>query len=91
MQIRGNRLQPPRTTSRSGRLTDCQRREIARLANDPALLLELRTAPGPCSVSDGPDERLEVGPIRYRASWCNEHWPRIDHLRGRIVPLTTGS
>jgi hypothetical protein len=78
-------------TIRSGRLTDAQRSEIARLANDPALLTELRAAHEPCSMSDGPNERLEVGPVRYRASWCNEHRRHIDHLRARIVALTLGS
>lgn len=85
------RIEPMHTTFRSGRLTDAQRSEIARLANDPALLTELRAAHGPCSVSDGPDERLEVGPVRYRASWCKEHRRHIDHLRTRIVALTLGS
>jgi len=85
------RIQSPRATSRSGRLTDAQHREIALLANDPALLAEMRTAHGSCSVSDGPDERPEIGAIRYSASWCKERRPRIDHLRSRIVALTTGS
>jgi hypothetical protein len=83
------RLASAGTRSRTGRLTDAQRRELAGLANDPALLTELATSPGPCSVSDGTEERLQVGSVGYLANWCGEHRPHIDHLRERIIALTT--
>lgn len=82
---------PSQKPPRNGRLTETQRNELAVLANDPRLRRELRKAPGRCTISDGPEERLEVGSTKYLANWCHEDRPRIKHLRERIVSLTTGS
>jgi len=81
---------PPETTTRSGRLTAEQHHELARLAADPALDYELRTAPGRCTISDGSTERLEVGSARYLASWCPEYRPLIARIRARIEAFTIG-
>lgn len=78
--------EPPRT----GRLTEAQRGELAVLATEPALGFELSKDHAPCTVSDGSSERLEVGSLRYVASWCREDRPRIAHLRERILSFTTG-
>jgi hypothetical protein len=82
----GPSLNPP---PRTGRLTEKQRTELAVLAIDPLLLRELRRSTGRCEVSDGPDERLEVGDVHYVASWCKKNRPHIDHLRARIRAFTT--
>jgi hypothetical protein len=82
---------PSQKPARSGQLTAAQRDELALLANDPRLRAELRQRHGRCTISDGPEERLEVGSLRYLANWCHEKRPRIRDLRARIVALTTGS
>jgi hypothetical protein len=82
---------PSQRPPRNGRLTETQRRELAVLATDPRLRRELRRAPGHCNVSDGAEEHLDVGSIKYLANWCNEIRPRIQYLRARIVSLTAGS
>jgi hypothetical protein len=86
MRLDADRGEPPR----SGRLTEAQRNELTGLAVDPLLLQELRTTPGRCEVSDGPEERLEVGEVHYLANWCRADRPRIEHLRERITTFTTG-
>jgi hypothetical protein len=74
----------PDPPPRFGRLTGPQREELAVLATDPRLRLELRRPPRPCHVSDGDAERLNVGPVRYLAGWCLDYRPRIRRLRARI-------
>ena len=81
---------PAETTTHSGRLTAEQQHELAVLAADPALYYELRTAPGRCTISDGPTERLDVGSVRYVASWCREYRPLIARIRARIEAFTIG-
>jgi hypothetical protein len=81
---------PATTTTRSGRFTAEQQHELAALAADPALDFELRTATGRCTVSDGSTERLDVGSVRYIASWCREYRPLIARIRARIEALTIG-
>jgi hypothetical protein len=81
---------PAEATTRSGRLTAKQQHELAHLATDPALYYELRTVSGRCTVSDGSTERLEVGSVRYLASWCREYRPLIARIRARIEAFTTG-
>lgn len=85
----GDRPSPP--PARSGRLTEAQRAELALLATDPQLRGELRADHDDCTISDGPAERLTVGPVKYLASWCDEFRPRIQRLRERITALTTGA
>ncbi|MET0493766.1 MAG: hypothetical protein ABW000_11625 [Actinoplanes sp.] len=74
---------------RAGRLTEAQRRELAVLATDPLLQHELRGRRHRCDISDGPEERLEVGSLRYLAGWCDGRRPHIAELRTRIPALTT--
>jgi hypothetical protein len=81
---------PAEKTARSGRLTAEQQHALAVLAADPALYYELQTAPGRCTTSDGPTERLDVGSVRYVASWCPEYRPLIARIRARIEALTIG-
>lgn len=81
---------PSPVPERRGRLTEAQRVELALLATAPDLQRELRRSPGPCTVSDGMSERLDVGAVRYLANWCDEHRPYTEELRARIVALTTG-
>jgi hypothetical protein len=78
----------PDEPPRSGQLTEAQRHELAVLATDPRLRLELRRPPRPCGVSDGGEEHLDVGPIHYLAGWCLDYRPRIKQLRARIVDFT---
>jgi hypothetical protein len=82
---------PPRTTTRTGRLTDAQLRDLAPLARDPALTVEMSIEPGSCTISDGATERLEIGSVRYLANWCDEFRPLTARIRARIVALTVGS
>jgi hypothetical protein len=82
---------PPRTTTRTGRLTDGQLRDLAPLAHDPALTAEMSMEPGSCTISDGPTERLEIGSVRYLADWCDEFRPLTARIRARIVALTVDS
>jgi pimeloyl-ACP methyl ester carboxylesterase len=77
--------------SRTGRLTDRQRRDLANLAGDLLLRRELLGGHRACGVSDGATERLEVGSMKYLAGWCGENRPHIRRLRARIVAVTTGS
>ena len=77
--------EPPR----AGRLTEAQQRELAVLATDPLLQHELRGRRHPCDISDGPEERLEVGTLHYLAGWCDGRRPRIAGMRARIPALTT--
>ena len=81
---------PAKTTTRSGRLTPQQEHELVALAVDPALYVELQTVPGRCTVCDGPTERLEVGSVRYIASWCRQNLPLIAEIRARIEAFTIG-
>lgn len=85
-----SRVNSAPATARHGQLTDDQRRELALMADDIALHTEMRKARSSCEVSDGPSERLQVGPIRYVASWCDEYRPLIRQFRARIRSLTTG-
>jgi hypothetical protein len=76
---------------RFGRLTEAQRNELAVLATDPRLRLELRRPPRPCHVSDGDAASLDVGSLRYLAGWCSDYRPHIKQLRTRIMSFTAAS
>jgi hypothetical protein len=81
------RTNPQAITSRTGHLSEGQRRDLARLSTNPALLAEMR-APNPrCTISDGPSERLDVGAVRYWTSWCGALRPHVTQIRTRIETL----
>jgi hypothetical protein len=84
------RIRPLRSVSRSGTLSAEQRRELAVLATDPALRAEMRTANPECTISDGPNERLDVGRLRYWTSWCEERRPHVVRIRARLTAMTWG-
>jgi hypothetical protein len=85
---KGNQVSP--APPRTGKLTEPRVEELAVLATEPALRRELRRGHRSCDISDGSSEHLDVGSLRYLASWCPEDRPHIRRLRERIVSLTTG-
>jgi hypothetical protein len=88
-EVHSETVTPPPPVS--GRLTEAQRQELAYLANDQELHIEMLREPGACTVSDGDEERLEIGPDHYLSNWCDEYRPRIAAIREQIRAFTVRS